>query len=248
MRYLTVMAIVFFLSACEQYSTDSSADTTRTGTQPAFLQQPLQCKVSQYGLYRMVRNGGVINDAKTTTGKVIASPVIQQLATTQRIPLIKGAQMYLQYRLWSLPNKPAYVNLRRVLKHPQMTLPDGKTTTGSDFMVKRKVSSNHVIVYTGYGFDEDYELVAGDWVFQIWYQDKKLIEQTFTTYWPDKKEIARLKSQLQLGNKVFTKMQSPHHAERRLNWPRVVAGASAGELPAGVTETIRSMEKPIVTP
>jgi len=157
-----------------------------------------------------------------------------------------GAQMYLQYKIWSLPDQPAYVDLRRVLKHPEMTLPDGTVTTGSDFEVKRKVSSNHVIVYTGYGFDEDYELVEGDWTFQIWYKDKKLIEQKFTTYWPDENELATLKPMLELGNQVQVKMQSPNSKSKKLNWPRVVAGVDQSELPAGVTEAIRDMEKPIV--
>jgi len=52
-----------------------------------------------------------------------------------------------------------------------MTLPDGTVSTGSDFIIKRKLSSNQVIAYTGYGFDEDYELVEGEWSFEIWYKD-----------------------------------------------------------------------------
>lgn len=100
--------------------------------------------------------------------------------------------MYLHYRLWYFPDQPAYVELRRVLKHPEMKLPDGSVSTGSDFMIKRKVRVNQVNAYTGYGFDEAYEMLEGDWVFEIWYRDRKLIEQTFTTYWPDKEEITAL--------------------------------------------------------
>jgi len=245
------MFIVSVLSACDAYTTGAgnSAESNRV----SFLNKPLQGKVNQHGLYRMVRSGGVVSDAKTTTGKVISKPVIQQVKSTERIPLLKGAQMYLQYKIWSFPNQPAYVDLRRVLKHPEMKLPDGTTTTGSDFNVKRRVSSNHVIVYTGYGFDEDYELVEGDWMFQIWHQNEKLIEQKFTTYWPDEKELAELKPVLELGNQVLTKigtkrqtkMQSPNNKDLKKNWPRVVAGN--GDMPAGVSDTIRSMDKPIVT-
>jgi hypothetical protein len=238
--------LMFFLSACEQNSTGSESNTKISEETPDYLNKQLQGKVSQRGLYRMVRSGGVISDTKTTTGKVVSNPVIQQVKSTEKIPLVKGAQMYLQYKIWSFPNQPAYVNLRRVLKHPEMKLPDGTTTTGSDFSVKRKVSSNHVIVYTGYGFDEDYELVEGDWVFQIWHKGKKLIEQKFITYWPDENELAELKPELELGNQVLTKMQSPNNRDPKKNWPRVVAGSS--DMPAGVSETIRSMEKPIVTP
>ena len=246
MKHLMSMAILFMLFGCDGYSSSSNSTTGPTDITLDYLNKSLQGKVSQHGLYRMVRSGGVVDDDKTTTGKVISNPVIQQVETTERIPLMIGAQMYLQYKIWSLPDQPAYVDLRRVLKHPEMTLPDGTVTTGSDFEVKRKVSSNHVIVYTGYGFDEDYELVEGDWTFQIWYKDKKLIEQKFTTYWPDENELATLKPMLELGNQVQVKMQSPNSKSKKLNWPRVVAGVDQSELPAGVTEAIRDMEKPIV--
>jgi hypothetical protein len=35
-------------------------------------------------------------------------------------------------------------------------------------------------------------MVEGDWTFEIWYQGEKVIEQTFTTYWPDEEEISNL--------------------------------------------------------
>lgn len=248
MKYLFAIVIIFLLFSCDSYSPESINDVDDSKNIFAYLEKPLQGKVSQHGLYRMVRSGGVINDAKTSTGKVISSPVIQHVNSTDKIPLLKGAQMYLQYKIWSLPNQPAYVELRRVLKHPRMTLPDGTTTTGSDFNVKRKVSSNHVIVYTGYGFDEDYELVKGDWVFQIWYKDEKLIEQKFTTYWPDEKEIATFKLVLNLGNQVLTKMQSPNNPDIKMNWPRVMASNGDKATPAGVSEVIREMQQPIMTP
>ena len=250
MKHLILVAMLLALTGCEQHPPDqtNSAAAPASGKQSAattsdYVARPLQGKVSQRGLYRMVRSGGVVSDPKTTTGKVIAKPVIQLVKSTQRIPLMKGAQMYLQYRIWSFPDQLAYVDLRRVLKHPEMTLPDGSTTTGSDFMVKRKVSSNHVIVYTGYGFDDDYELVEGDWTFEIWYKDEKLVEQTFTTYWPDKEEIAELKTVLELGNNVLTRMQSPNKPDSRLNWPRVVVGKKASDVPAGVAEVFTDPSK-----
>lgn len=205
-----------------------------SGKNKSYLDNPLKAKVNQRGLYRLVRSGGLIDNPATSTGKAVSNPVIQLVKSTQRIPLIKGAQMYLQYRFWYLPNRPAYVNFRRVLKHPEMTLPDGSVATGSDYIMKGKVSVNQVIAYTGYGLDEDYELVEGDWTFEIWYQDKKMIEQKFTTYWPDKAEIAALKPVLMLGNKVFTQApQSPKLSKKtsfsKRNWPRVIVGGESTE-------------------
>jgi len=178
MKHLIPLALLFALWGCERNSPGQqgtakvaeSSERVGSAKTPSYLDKPLEGKVSQGGLYRLVRSGGIIDDSKTGTGKAVSNPVIQRVKSAERIPLLKGAQMYLQYRFWPLPDQPAYVDLRRVLKHPEMTLPDGSVSTGSDYTIKGKVSANQVIGYTGYGLDEDYELVEGDWVFEIWHQ------------------------------------------------------------------------------
>jgi hypothetical protein len=130
-----------------------------------------------------VRGGEVVVDPKTTTGKGVTKPVITRDRETDRIPLIKDKYMAYQYRLSNLPGTRT-VKLRRVLKHPEFSLPDGTTSTGSDFMISKKLERGEVFAYDAYALNEDYEMVEGEWVFQIWYQDKILVEQKFTTYWP----------------------------------------------------------------
>ena len=195
MKYLIPIALLLVLCGCERNSPVTQEDSAKVVTSPKGaasdetpddLDNPLKGHVGRVGLYRLVRSGGVIADPNTGTGKAVSKPVIELVKSTERIPLMKGAQLYLQYRLWYLPERPAYIDLRRVLKHPEMKLPDGSVATGSDYMLKQKVSVNQAIGYTGYGLDEDYELVEGDWVFEIWYQGEKMIEQKFTTYWPEK--------------------------------------------------------------
>lgn len=184
-------AIVLVLMACEQNVTEPrDAASAPTG------------RVSQHGLYRLVRSGGLVDNPNTSTGKTVSNAVIELVRQTDRIPLIKGAHMSLQYRLFNFPDQPAWVDLRRVLKHPEMTLPDGTVSSGSDYMIKGKVSVNQVIAYTGYGFDEDYELLEGEWIFQIWLEDRKLIEQKFISYWPDDEESAALASVFKPGIKA----------------------------------------------
>jgi len=152
--------------------------------------------------------------------------VVERVRTTERIPLIKGSQMYMQYRIWPLPAQPAWVDLRRVLKHPEMILPDGSVSTGSDYMIKGRVNSNQVIAYTGYGLDEDYELVEGDWIFEIWYQDKKLIEQKFTTYRPGEEEVTKLEPILALGNRAVGQDGPTGKPFSRFDWPRITVGGT----------------------
>ena len=125
---------------------------------------------------------------ETNTGKVVTKPVLELSETTERIPLVKGTYFAYRYRIMDLPKeaakKPA-VDIRKVLIHPEMTLPDGMTSTGWDRTVKGRTSVGQVIAFDGYVFSEDYELVEGDWIFQIWFGDQKMVEQTFTTYQPE---------------------------------------------------------------
>lgn len=230
MKYLISITLLFALCGCETIYAKSK-DQAETVASPTVAtpdqvsaSKTLKGKVGRAGLYRLVRSGGVINDPSTSTGKSVSKPVVEMIKTAQRIPLIKGAQMYLQYRIWPLPARPAYADFRRVLKHPPMTLPNGKVSTGSDFMIKVRNSANQAIGYTGYGLDEDYELVEGDWIFEIWYKDRKMIEQKFTTYWPDKKEIAKLEPLLALGNRAMGQNKSTGKSYSRQDWPRIAVG------------------------
>jgi hypothetical protein len=237
MRYIVFCLLLLSLVSCEKYSAEhsginnvtdekTSVEQASSGKVLSYLDQPLQGKVSHAGIYRMVRSGGIVKSAKTSTGKAVAKPVIERIRSTDRIPLIKGVHMHLQYRIWPLPARPAHAELRRVLKHPEMTLPDGTVSTGSDFIIKRKLSSNQVIAYTGYGFDEDYELVEGEWSFEIWYKDKKVIDHTFTTYRADEDEIATLKPLLELGNGAVGEVKSSDLQNSKMNWSRVFVGRS----------------------
>lgn len=202
-------AIFLLLIACDQDVPEPNGEATAA---------ELKGRVSQYGLYQLVRSGGLVDNEHTSTGKTLSNAVIQQVRQTDRIPLIKGVQMSLQYRLWYFPDQPAYVDLRRVLQHPEMTLPDGTVSTGSDYMIKGKVRVNQVIAYTGYGLDEDYELLEGEWIFQIWYEDRKLVEQKFVTYFPDKEEIPSLAAVFEPDIAVPTTDETFSNRD----WPRVV--------------------------
>ena len=124
----------------------------------------------------------------TNTGKVVTKAVLKISETTDRIPLIKGTHFAYRYRIIDLPKEEAkkpVVELRKVLVHPVMTLLDGSTSTGWDRIARGRTSAGQVIAFDGYAFHEDYELVEGDWTFQIWFGDKKLVEQKFTAYKPE---------------------------------------------------------------
>ncbi len=246
MKYLIPIALMFSMLGCESQTPDSKSNTVVASSDKkvSYLDEPLKSMVNQRGLYRLVRSGGLVDNPNTSTGKAVVNPVIELVKSTDRIPLIKGAQIYLQYRLWYLPDQPTYIDLRRVLKHPEMKLPDGSVATGSEYMMKQKVSVNQAIGYTGYGLDEDYELVEGDWVFEIWYQGKKMIDQKFTTYWPDKEEIASMTKLLGLGNEIMTKVESSGKPGSKRSWPKIIVGEKEIEDSAVLSEMKRAIDDP----
>jgi len=146
-------------------------------------------RVLQYGIYELVRGGSVVDSKVTTTGKAVSRATIQQVEQTERIPAKKDVYFSYQYRLSHLELKKTaqngVINLTRILKHPPITLPDGSVKSGSEYMIKGNMRQGEVFAFDGYAFNEDYELVEGEWVFQIWYKGMKLVEQKFISYLPE---------------------------------------------------------------
>lgn len=185
MKRLLLFLLFLAASGCGEKTNDTPVSTT--ANKPAGIisevQRPIG-RVLRYGIFSPVRGGKVIESEQTTTGKALSNLVMTFIRETEQIPIKKDRLLAYQYRLSNIPVK-GYAELRRVLKHPAFTRPDGTVTTGSDYTIRKKVERNEVFAYDVYGLNEPYEMVEGEWVFQIWYQDRKLVEQKFTTYWPD---------------------------------------------------------------
>ena len=166
----------------------ATAPESSTETQTAEENVVPSGRVIRAGIFKAVHEGRLLEDTSGTTGKSLKSLTLEFVMPAERIPLVKGTYLGFQYRISSLPpelENTKEIALRRVLVHPQMTLPDGSITTGSNYTVTRKIKLGQVNSYDAYGFHEDYELVDGKWIFQLWSGDRMLVEQTFTTYWPD---------------------------------------------------------------
>jgi hypothetical protein len=205
MKYLITCLIVAALAGCDKASdtpgkpdADSGAADAviTTAADPADAQAEVVPEavadpsghVFEYGVYSVLRKGRVRDEITANTGKVINKPVLDLAEQTDRIPLVKGTYFAYRYRILDLPKEVAIkpvAELRKVIIHPEMTLPDGTTATGSDRTFKARTSARKVVGFDGYAFNEDYELVEGDWTFQIWFQDQMLVEQIFTMYWPE---------------------------------------------------------------
>jgi Domain of unknown function (DUF3859) len=212
MKYLSAILISAFFTAftvgCDQGTEATKvADAGKTAeavkvvdkNAEKIAEKMARGMVFEYGIYNAQRKGRVLGNLTTNTGKVVTRPVLELSETTDRIPLVKDTYFAYRYRLLDLPKeevgKPV-VELRKVLIHPPMNLPDGTVSTGWDRMARGRTSAGQVIAFDGYVFSEDYELVEGDWTFQIWFQGKMLVEQTFTVYQPDEPAPGKVSTEL----------------------------------------------------
>ena len=173
---LLALVCMLLLLACDQKSV-----TTATSVQDADVEQAISGHVTRYGLYEVLRTGPLVDNPETSTGKAHSASTIQHIKKTDQIPIKKGIYFGFQSRIEPLPGR-AFIKLKKVVTHPPMVLPDGSTKTGYQLDEIKKVSSGVAFTTSGYSLDEDYELVAGEWVFQFWFEGNLLVEQKFQTY------------------------------------------------------------------
>lgn len=146
-------------------------------------------QVTKFGLFRERGKGWVQNDPSSSTGKTIRGATLEFAEDTNRVPLRLGVQF--GYRYWlKFAAESNRVSFKRVLLHPPMTLPDGSSVTRSERGISKRSTNGIVTSIDAYSLSEEYELVEGGWVFQIWHEDRLLAEQKFTTYWPAAEEVS----------------------------------------------------------
>jgi hypothetical protein len=63
---------------------------------------------------------------------------------------------------------------------PAPVLADPKSSTPLRESRFQKVKPIGKVLYFGYGFENDWELVPGTWTFEIWFQGRKLAVEQFT--------------------------------------------------------------------
>lgn len=177
MRY---WVLLLALGACSQAPQEAVEQSIDIGTDETPASEP-SGRILRAGIFSRVSGGTPVESPETSTGKALSKLVMTFIREADRIPIKKDTILGYQYRLSGLPDA-SNVQLRRVLKHPEFTLPDGTVSTGSEFMINRRVSRNEVFAYDVYALNEEYEMVEGDWTFQIYYGEKLLVEQAFTTY------------------------------------------------------------------
>jgi hypothetical protein len=137
--------------------------------------------VTEYGYYKVASEPERYRNIASTSGYVKEGGEVELVEQTQRIPLEKNRLFGFKFRISGFDDKQD-VQLKLVVTHPEIIRPNGSKSTGYSYPILLEVKNGMIENQSGYSLDHDYELVEGDWVFEFWYYQQKLVSQTFTTY------------------------------------------------------------------
>ena len=99
---------------------------------------------------------------------------------TNRIPAKLGTRFGFSYEINNLRVPDGTViDVVRFERCPAMSKPDGTTFTGAERPVRLPVVGGKADGYCGFGFDHEYELVPGNWTFEIRLNGKTLFKHDF---------------------------------------------------------------------
>ena len=141
-------------------------------------------KVTEFGYYKALQEIERKRNNSTPTGYVRSGGNVELVEKTTEIPVALDRLFGFKFRLEGFDPDMRSASLILQVIHPEITRPNGSKTRGYSYPVNidvwQGVSENH----SGYKFDNDYEMVAGEWVFQYLYNNKMIVEQKFTLYKP----------------------------------------------------------------
>lgn len=102
---------------------------------------------------------------------------VEFLLHTNYIVAQKGTSFGFRYKLTGLPERPVVLNFETI--HPEFTLPDGSKNSGRVLHGECEPKAGVWDSTMGFHFDDDFEMMEGDWVMSVYYNKKKLVTQTF---------------------------------------------------------------------
>ena len=105
---------------------------------------------------------------------------VRFLEYTDEIPARLGTEFGFQFVIaGSRRTKPIAVTYQIKFPEPGLQQPAGELHLHSSSVDQVRVGAK---LLHGYGFDEPWELLPGEWVFEVWHEGTKLIGKSFTVY------------------------------------------------------------------
>jgi hypothetical protein len=137
-------------------------------------------EIVEYGYYEKKGEFERHQNIATTSGYVQEGKNVELVEQTDRIPLARNRLFGFKFRITGFDDKNA-VQLKLVVTHPEITRDNGSKSSGYSYPVLLDVNNGVIENRSGYSIDHDYEMVEGEWAFELWYYNQKLVSQTFHT-------------------------------------------------------------------
>ncbi|OUR85376.1 hypothetical protein A9Q77_00710 [Marinomonas sp. 42_23_T18] len=163
-NYSVIVVSAIFLTACASTPELTSDQVSQ-----------LDVAVVDYGIYELVS----IREVDNETAIAGSSLVTKSQKLTEKTAVVvadAGITFGVSFKVTGIPPKRALM-LREVMIFPEMTDPDSQMTQ-SYYEVTEEYRNNDV-AFEGFTFEYDWEMVKGDWTYQLYYQDTLLAEQVF---------------------------------------------------------------------
>jgi uncharacterized protein DUF3859 len=132
--------------------------------------------VREFGIFAG-RVGKITKNESTAAGFTASASPLKLVKQTDTIPARRGLRFGVKYLVVGHP-KGADILIKWVTRFPSAGLTNGK---GQKFE-KNEFSQRAVIGtsnYRTYAFDEAWELVPGEWIFEFFYKEDKIGEKRF---------------------------------------------------------------------
>lgn len=105
---------------------------------------------------------------------------------TTRIPMVLGTEFGIEYQVNTKPKgRPIDITTIILFPEPGLKQPGGRKYKRSKETERVTIGEPHL---HGYGFDEPWELLPGEWVFEVWHKKSRLVKKTFTVYDPNEEQ------------------------------------------------------------
>jgi len=138
-------------------------------------------KVITFGQYQAIGQENIIETPNTPSGKSrVPSTGFVFLNATNVIPAKLGVRFGMEYEISNIPEPDGPITVTVIKSHPRMTKPDGSFSQSFKSVEPAFLKSGKIHSKTGYGFEHNYELVTGDWTFELQYDGKSICIQKFT--------------------------------------------------------------------
>lgn len=152
--------------------------------QQAFAESAYKTEITEYGYYQQNTDLKRTRNLSATSGYVKEGGDVELEERTTDIPLEVNRLFGFKFRISGFEGKSA-AQLKLVVTHPQIRRPNGSVSTGYSYPVLLEVKDGVIENHSGYSIDHEYEMVEGEWTFEYWYNEEKLLSQTFKTYKKD---------------------------------------------------------------